>query len=78
MACPAVRSLADQYRLLKTLQLQRVKMSAQQLDLKHFLRKTKCTPENGNAMLSTGAESGFNSDRKMAAFVLYSSHHGSQ
>nr|KAF6356115.1 signal recognition particle 19 [Myotis myotis] len=53
-------------------------MCAQQLDLMHFLRKTKCTPENGIVMLSTGAESGFNSNRKMAASVLYSSHHVSQ
>ncbi|XP_036163955.1 signal recognition particle 19 kDa protein isoform X7 [Myotis myotis] len=77
MACAAARSPADQDRLLKILQLQRFKMCAQQLDLMHFLRKTKCTPENGIVMLSTGAESGFNSNRKMAASVLYSSHHKS-
>ncbi|XP_059549894.1 signal recognition particle 19 kDa protein isoform X8 [Myotis daubentonii] len=75
MACAAARSPADQDRLLKILQLQRFKMCAQQLDLMHFLRKTKCTPENGIVMLSTGAESGFNSNRKMAASVLYNSHH---
>ncbi|KAM9106283.1 signal recognition particle 19 kDa protein isoform 2-T2 [Megaptera novaeangliae] len=78
MACAAARSPADQDRLLKILQLQRFKMCAQQLDLMYFLRKIKCTLENGIVIFSTGAESGSSSSRKMAASVLYSSHHVSQ
>ncbi|KAK2498717.1 hypothetical protein MC885_002745 [Smutsia gigantea] len=61
--------------LLKILQLQRFKMYAQQLDLMCFLRKIKCTLENGIVMFITGAESSSSSNRKMAASVLYSSRH---
>jgi hypothetical protein len=39
------------------------------------VRKTKCTPENGTVMFSFEAESGYSSNRKMAASVLYSSRH---
>ncbi|XP_067587524.1 signal recognition particle 19 kDa protein isoform X2 [Pseudorca crassidens] len=78
MACAAARSPADQDRLLKILQLQRFRMYAQQLDLMYFLRKIKCTLENGIVIFSTGAGSGSSSNRKMAASVLYSSRHVSQ
>uniref|UniRef100_A0A8C5ULL7 Signal recognition particle 19 n=1 Tax=Microcebus murinus TaxID=30608 RepID=A0A8C5ULL7_MICMU len=78
MACAAARSPADQDRLLKILQLQRFRMYAQQLDLMYFLRKIKCTLENGIVMPNTEAESGFSLNRKMAASVWYSFRHVSQ
>uniref|UniRef100_A0A2K6TTZ9 Signal recognition particle 19 n=1 Tax=Saimiri boliviensis boliviensis TaxID=39432 RepID=A0A2K6TTZ9_SAIBB len=78
MACAAARSPADQDRLLKILQLQRFKMYVQQLDLTYFLRKIKCTLENGIVMSNTEAESGSSSNRKMAVSALCSSHHVSQ
>ncbi|CAO2600503.1 hypothetical protein LEMLEM_LOCUS10330 [Lemmus lemmus] len=40
--------------------------------------KQNVLQENGTVVFSTEAESGFSSNRKMAASVLYSSRHVSQ
>ncbi|XP_025221410.1 uncharacterized protein LOC112611645 isoform X3 [Theropithecus gelada] len=78
MALTAAWFPANQDRLLKILQLQRFKMCVQKLDLMYFLRKIKCTLENGIMMSNTETESGSSSNRKMAASALYSSCHVSQ